>query len=810
MAESLCTYRRRRANCIAPAFDDDDKENDKELHAPLVTLENRIATSSRANKNQPSWIDRSLSSRRNVNKVKPDSFSSRRANDKAKQVMSPNVYRKKRVEAPENFVREQRSYFEEVDAFELEEESPPSKDRWLANLQQEDTGIPYVPFHRKGLLQAVQEDTLEDLPNDVSMCNLSSHKDPLSHILMTPRSLEGTQKSVPKGQLQISKQGYRENTGVSIKAHETPLTQKLLVHVYEDPLRHTLKTPQSLDTVQTAEFKKQAQISKQKVVEKTASKTRASHKAHEKPLTRKLTLDALTGNQSVSEVLAQRSILGVVQVELDKKPVYKGLATPTERIPTIIISDDENEHPRELFKLKTFSSSKQLRQQAQDSEAARARQYIVLDDSPASLNNECKTLPFVAPVKCESQRISSTNKVDPENKNVADMSVKRLAVGTEAGPKTGVQAVQLLCKTDEALVEEVEKLKFQANKESPNLDALLEACGQKTPMELEEAIGQISNVKNIVKLGEGTYGEAFRASNLVFKIVPMGGNFRVNGEVQKTFSEMYTEMLLTLTLNRLRKESSIELEFQRNVCNNFIETKMVKVCQGLYGHALMEAWEIWNLRHESENDHPKVFPENQVYMLFVLADGGKDLESFPVASFDVARSILTQVTAALAIAEEDCEFEHRDLHWGNILVAQTEISELHCRLDGTDLQISTYGVFVHIIDFTLSRLSTGEEVLFSNLSDDPLLFKGPKGDVQAETYRKMLHLTKGSWDKRFPKTNCYWIHYLIDILLTNKKYLCSAQECRALRLLRKRVLNFESARACLQDEFFVCKKKGKG
>jgi serine/threonine-protein kinase haspin len=36
-----------------------------------------------------------------------------------------------------------------------------------------------------------------------------------------------------------------------------------------------------------------------------------------------------------------------------------------------------------------------------------------------------------------------------------------------------------------------------------------------------------------VKVGEGTYGEAFKVGNCVCKIVPFDGDFRVNEEVQK-------------------------------------------------------------------------------------------------------------------------------------------------------------------------------------------------------------------------------------------------------------------------------------
>lgn len=42
-----------------------------------------------------------------------------------------------------------------------------------------------------------------------------------------------------------------------------------------------------------------------------------------------------------------------------------------------------------------------------------------------------------------------------------------------------------------------------------------------------------SNLRDIKKLGEGTFGEAFKGGGNVLKIVPMDGTFLVNGEHQK-------------------------------------------------------------------------------------------------------------------------------------------------------------------------------------------------------------------------------------------------------------------------------------
>lgn len=50
-------------------------------------------------------------------------------------------------------------------------------------------------------------------------------------------------------------------------------------------------------------------------------------------------------------------------------------------------------------------------------------------------------------------------------------------------------------------------------------------------------------------MGEGTYGEAFKAGNTVCKIVPVDGALRVNGEVQKVFTNNYVPAFSLLLFN---------------------------------------------------------------------------------------------------------------------------------------------------------------------------------------------------------------------------------------------------------------------
>ncbi|KAB1202052.1 Serine/threonine-protein kinase haspin [Morella rubra] len=358
-----------------------------------------------------------------------------------------------------------------------------------------------------------------------------------------------------------------------------------------------------------------------------------------------------------------------------------------------------------------------------------------------------------------------------------------------------------VCEDIEIAIKKLSLTSTSAALDHAQLDpfaALLAVCGQPSPLKLKDVFSQYCELKSIVKIGEGTFGEAFKVGNYVCKIVPIDGDLRVNGEMQKRSEELLEEVILSRTLNCLRGDDGDVY----NACTTFIETIDLRVCQGSYDSALIKAWENWDEKHGSENDHPKDFPEKQCYVVFVLAHGGKDLESFVLLNFDEARSLLVQVTAALAVAEVAYEFEHRDLHWGNILLSRNDSETLQFTLEGKHMFVRTFGLLISIIDFTLSRINTGEDILFLDLSSDPYLFKGPKGDRQSETYRKMKEVTDDCWEGSFRRTNVLWLLYLVDILLLKKSFERNSKNERDLRSLKKRLDKYHSAKEAIFDPFF--------
>ncbi|KAL4575079.1 hypothetical protein LXL04_021920 [Taraxacum kok-saghyz] len=353
-------------------------------------------------------------------------------------------------------------------------------------------------------------------------------------------------------------------------------------------------------------------------------------------------------------------------------------------------------------------------------------------------------------------------------------------------------------KDSEEIEYAVRKLSLNEQQWDP-LSALLAVCGQLSPSTFSDVLSQYCDLESIAKVGEGTYGEVFIAGGTVCKVVPFDGDSLVNGEVQKKAEELLEEVMLSLTLNQLRGHDN----HIHNVCPTFIHTLGLRVCVGAYDDEMIRAWGEWDKKNNSENDHPSEFSEKQHFVVFVQEHGGQDLESFVLLNFNEAQSLLTQVCVALAVAEAAFEFEHRDLHWGNILLNRNGCKKLEFVIDGKKMQVSTHGLVASIIDFTLSRINTGEDILFLDLSLDPGLFEGPKGDEQSETYRKMKEATEDCWEGSFPKTNVLWLQYLVDVLLRKKVYDRTSRDTRELRSLKKRLNSYGSAKESILDPFFT-------
>ncbi|KAI9519086.1 hypothetical protein NQZ68_031357 [Dissostichus eleginoides] len=326
-------------------------------------------------------------------------------------------------------------------------------------------------------------------------------------------------------------------------------------------------------------------------------------------------------------------------------------------------------------------------------------------------------------------------------------------------------------------------------------------CGQPRALPWEKCILP-QRMKQCVKIGEGTFGEVFSTTNasgdkVALKIIPVEGSEKLNGEDQKTYGEILHEIIISKDLSSLKDK-------QQNKTQGFIGLNDLHCVQGCYPPDFLNAWDTFDKKKGSENDRPDFFEKDQLFIILEFEFGGTDLENSNgmLSSLFVAKGILHQVTAALAVAEQELHFEHRDLHWGNVLVQTTKEKRGSFLLNGAAHSLETKGVLVRIIDYSLSRLEIDGLTVSCDISNDEELFMG-QGEYQFEIYRLMRQENGNNWSNYHPHSNVLWLHYLCSKLLSMKYRITGGRGVKGMRkqltLFYDNVLQYSSAMEVLQE-----------
>ena len=202
----------------------------------------------------------------------------------------------------------------------------------------------------------------------------------------------------------------------------------------------------------------------------------------------------------------------------------------------------------------------------------------------------------------------------------------------------------------------------------PEVLKLLKACTTPRITEFEKVYTKDVMVGS-KKLGEGAFGEVFRVGEeenaSVLKIIPFGGNVVINEEKQTTVEDISSEVGVSVALSQLREGS-------RNKTSGFVEVRGATVFQGPYPALLLELWDLFKEQGGTENERPDGLGEQQMFIALEFNNAGSDLEKYVFKNASQAFAAWKQVAHSLAAAEEELAFEHRDLHWGNVLVKETK------------------------------------------------------------------------------------------------------------------------------------------
>ncbi|MCJ1295711.1 hypothetical protein MMC34_007275 [Xylographa carneopallida] len=281
------------------------------------------------------------------------------------------------------------------------------------------------------------------------------------------------------------------------------------------------------------------------------------------------------------------------------------------------------------------------------------------------------------------------------------------------------------------------------------------------------------------KIGEGSFGEVYRAASggetVIIKIIPLNAR---KGRGSRTFT----------SIEAAANEIQLLEKMQR--IPGFVEFRGACVLQGYMPSQIVKEWNNYKVQGrtvESRDPNKRIaYSENQLWLVIEMSDAGTNLNPghyLPCAIkcykpgdryLSVHRSwdIFWQIVRALAKAEVYAEFEHRDLHLGNICArnigTQDDKEDLTLvpSAEPTPVSLDNTGVQVTIIDYSLARAIADEDRILSYdfMKNDSLL-RG-EGDLQYDIYRYMAEAIGKKNSKEFvPKTNVLWLSYLITKLL---------------------------------------------
>ncbi|KAI0321935.1 hypothetical protein OF83DRAFT_1161476 [Amylostereum chailletii] len=320
---------------------------------------------------------------------------------------------------------------------------------------------------------------------------------------------------------------------------------------------------------------------------------------------------------------------------------------------------------------------------------------------------------------------------------------------------------------------------------APHLTPLLQECGQTAPHEFSAFIesfpfdpivrsgnGNGAGSVSFQKIGEASYSEVFGIGDVVLKVIPIrdeASDSAASAQDVETPSpsdakDVLKEMIVTRAMGEMSE--------------GFIKLLRTYVVRGRYPSLLLSLWDDYNDKKGSESIRPDMFLVSQVYAIIVLPNGGPDLEAYTFANasktgWHQASSLFWQVARALAEAESLVSFEHRDLHWGQILVKNVSSSTAvrHRSKMRLPMDDPTNGVKATIIDLGLARMDPGNDsddrgVCWTPFDEE--VFEG-EGDYQFDIYRLMRTHNGDEWETFRPLTNVMWLHYLSRKLLKFKR-----------------------------------------
>ncbi|KAI1393213.1 uncharacterized protein F4822DRAFT_3904 [Hypoxylon trugodes] len=319
----------------------------------------------------------------------------------------------------------------------------------------------------------------------------------------------------------------------------------------------------------------------------------------------------------------------------------------------------------------------------------------------------------------------------------------------------------------------------------------------------------------IVKIAEASYAEVYRVTNergtSIIKVIRMESPIKAQTKAQQKSGLVDEEP---------HSESDLmgELKISEWLADipGFVVYKERYIVQGKACKELLETHQAFHKKIKRQDPgrlqfypSPSRYLEGTKFLVVELGDAGIALEDFQLESVDQLWDIFFHVAIALARAEVHIEFEHRDLHEGNLCIRRTgkpipkeDRERSSCfGFSGLDVTILDYGLSRAHADYQLEDT----QPIAYDLERDLSIFSSEHAP-QCEVYRRMRSfMLRGDrtclppqshkiayeegidgpiiWARHEPYTNVLWLAYIYQWMIKHFKGL--KKELNAFKRLTK-------------------------
>ncbi|WVQ96300.1 hypothetical protein IAU59_003404 [Kwoniella sp. CBS 9459] len=310
-------------------------------------------------------------------------------------------------------------------------------------------------------------------------------------------------------------------------------------------------------------------------------------------------------------------------------------------------------------------------------------------------------------------------------------------------------------------------------------DTLLQTCSSPVVSSFDNFLtgDELPAYSSLTKVGEASYSEVFGLTNqstgrieYVLKVIPLLLQNPADAPLDVPLPDCSRPEDVSREIEVTKRMSQVP-------GGGFVGYIGSYVVEGGYPSTLLKTWDEYKATLGSASVRPSILPSTQKYCLLLLDNAGTDLETSKFSSsagWLQAAGVFWQIASSLARAETWTQFEHRDLHEGQILISPGSTESHETGMDY--LEPSATGVQTTIIDFGLSRLSMPSTStpqppakgcatplksasVWSELPTEVYEGKGAQWDV----YRSMRNRIEieGEWQDFHPMTNVMWLHYIL-------------------------------------------------